>query len=82
MRIMVNKGENLHLCGASTIANMFGVSKKTISRWREMGAPIICVGKKYQACYAELWHWLKDNSGEIEKSLSSGLIEVSAGHTE
>lgn len=78
----MNKGENLHLCGAASIASMFGVSKKTISRWRERGAPIICVGKKYQACYAELWCWLKDNSGDVDKTLSSGLIGVPAGHTE
>ena len=48
-----------HLCGARTIARIFGVSRSTVAGWKEAGAPISQVGKSYQASYSELWNWLK-----------------------
>jgi hypothetical protein len=30
--------------------------------WAAKGAPIALVGKKYQANYAELWEWIKNNA--------------------
>ena len=50
-----------HLCGARTIARTFGVSRSTVSAWKEAGAPIFQVGKIYQASYSELWNWLKEH---------------------
>lgn len=50
-----------HLCGAREIAAIFGVSRKTVAVWQKRGAPILYVGKKYQASYPELWNWLKGN---------------------
>lgn len=50
-----------HLCGARAIARVFSVSRGTVARWKEAGAPIVRVGKCFQAQYAELWAWLKRN---------------------
>ena len=47
--------------GAEAIAKTFGVSRRTILRWKSEGAPIFLVGKKYQARYDELWDWMKEN---------------------
>lgn len=52
---------SVHLCGARSIARTFGVSRSTVAAWKEAGAPILQVGKSYQASYAELWNWLKEN---------------------
>lgn len=60
-----------HLCGAKTIARMFGVGRKTVAEWKDRGAPIVYVGKKYQANYSELWRWLKVNIPGFHENLSS-----------
>lgn len=52
---------SLHLCGTRSIARTFGVGRSTVTAWKEAGAPILQVGKSYQASYAELWNWLKEN---------------------
>ena len=52
----------VHMKGADEIAAVFGVSRNTVSRWVQKGAPIRRIGKKYQAQYAQLWDWLVDNS--------------------
>ncbi len=52
---------SLHLCGARSIARTFGVGRSTVTAWKEAGAPILQVGKSYQASYMELWNWLKEN---------------------
>lgn len=48
-----------HLCGANAIAETFGVSRATVYKWKDMGAPIFNLGNKHQASYPELWGWLK-----------------------
>ena len=44
---------------------MFGVKRKTVIDWRREGAPIILVGKRLQAEYSGLMHWLieRDRAG-------------------
>lgn len=48
-----------HLKGAKEIARVFGVTCKTVARWTREGAPILQIGRKYQASYDDLWKWLK-----------------------
>lgn len=62
MKEATEPNDQCHLRGAKTIAKVFGVSRKTVVEWRNMGAPIFCFGKKYQANYLELWEWIKGNS--------------------
>lgn len=54
----------VHMKGAQEIADVFGVHRSRILDWKEKGAPIKRVGKKYQANYGELWPWVRDNVGE------------------
>lgn len=61
---VANIGE--HLCGADAIARKFRVKRGQVQKWHKAGAPIVYLGKKYQANYAELWEWLKQR--DIEKS--------------
>lgn len=49
----------VHLRGAEEIAQVFGVHIRTVREWKDAGAPIIVLGKKYQANYFDLWEWLK-----------------------
>lgn len=49
-----------HLQNAETIAEVFGVSRRTVVQWIADGAPIVMVGKKNQANYRELWEWIKE----------------------
>lgn len=58
-----------HLCGARTIARIFGVGRSTVAAWKEAGAPISQVGKSYQASYSELWNWLKEHGKEVFEHL-------------
>ncbi len=51
--------------GAEAIAKAFGVSRRTIMRWKRKNAPIYLVGGKYQCRYDELWKWI----GQHEKKL-------------
>ncbi len=51
--------------GAEAIAKAFGVSRRTIIRWKRVGAPIYLVGGKYQCRYDDLWAWI----GRNEKTL-------------
>ncbi len=50
-----------HLRGAERIAAVFGVSRETVVNWAVRGAPVLLIGRTYQACYADLWEWLKHN---------------------
>lgn len=52
---------SLHLRGARSIAATFGVSRSTVTAWKEAGSPISQIGKSYQASYQELWSWLKEH---------------------
>ncbi len=45
------------------IRRAFGVSKETVAAWRRAGAPIIWVGRRYQARYDALWGWLAERAG-------------------
>lgn len=56
----------MHLRGAEEIARVFGVKPTTIRHWRELGAPIVLLGKKYQANYQDLWEWLKSSAIESD----------------
>lgn len=56
----------MHLRGAEEIARIFGVKPTTVRHWREMGAPIVLLGKKYQANYQDLWQWLKSRAIESD----------------
>ena len=47
--------------GAMAIARAIGVSRRTILRWKNAGAPIYLVGKKYQCRYDDLWKWIAAN---------------------
>lgn len=79
---IMQAGCPLHLRGTRTIARTFGVSRSTVTAWREAGAPILQVGKCYQASYRELWNWLKKNEKNflgIYKNLSSGPDRASTG---
>jgi len=55
--------------GAEAIAKTFGVSRRTILRWKQAGAPIYKIGgrggTKYQCRYDEIWDWI----GKNEKTL-------------
>lgn len=53
----------LHMKGAEEIAEVFGVKVDTVRKWQRDGAPIIRIGKKFQASYFDLWMWLKDQQG-------------------
>lgn len=55
--------DSLHFCSISEIAKFFGVSEDTVREWREAGAPLFFIGKKWQANYYELWEWLKEYYG-------------------
>ena len=48
----------VHLTGADNIARTFEVGRKTVLQWAREGAPIIYIGRKYQADYNKLWDWL------------------------
>ena len=54
----------VHMCGAEEIAAVFGVHVKTVRDWKADGAPILMLGKKYQANYYDLWEWLKRKTVE------------------
>lgn len=56
---------SLHLCGARSIARTFGVGRSTVTAWKEAGAPILQIGKTYQASYMELWSWLKEDGKAV-----------------
>ncbi len=56
----------IHLRGAEEIARIFAVKPTTVRHWREMGAPIVLLGKKYQANYQDLWQWLKSRAIESD----------------
>lgn len=45
--------------GAEAIGAVFGVSRKTVRQWALDGAPIMYVGRCYQANYARLCLWLE-----------------------
>jgi phage terminase Nu1 subunit (DNA packaging protein) len=46
------------LVGIEAIRAAFGVGAKTVRKWKEKGAPIICDGGGvYRAEKAELWAW-------------------------
>jgi hypothetical protein len=47
--------------GAQAIARAVGVSRRTILRWKNAGAPIYLVGRKYQCRYDDLWNWIAAN---------------------
>ena len=54
----------VHMRGAEEIAAVFGVHVKTVREWKADGAPILMLGKKYQANYYDLWEWLKGKTVE------------------
>jgi transposase len=54
--------EQGHMKSAGEIAKTFGVSRNTVARWTQKGAPIGVIGKKYHADYDELWEWIKKNA--------------------
>lgn len=56
--------KNVHMRGAEEIAAVFGVHVKTVREWKADGAPIMMLGKKYQANYYDLWEWLKGKTVE------------------
>ena len=49
----------LHLQSMEVIAQTFGVKTGTVKGWRDKGAPILRIGKRFQASYFDLWEWLK-----------------------
>lgn len=51
----------VHLRGADNIAAIFGVGRKTVLQWIKDDAPIVYIGRKYQADYNKLWDWLIAN---------------------
>jgi phage terminase Nu1 subunit (DNA packaging protein) len=55
--------------GAEAIAKTFGVSRRTVLRWKRAGAPIYKLGgrggTKYQCQYAELWAWIRKNEKKL-----------------
>ncbi len=57
---------SVHLRNTKEIAQVFGVKAATVRHWREMGAPIVLLGKKYQANYQDLWQWLKSRAIESD----------------
>lgn len=56
----------VHLRSTKEIAQVFGVKAATVRHWRELGAPIVLLGKKYQANYQDLWQWLKSRAIESD----------------
>lgn len=59
--------------GRGIIAKVFGVSKNTVTLWKEMDAPIYQIGRSLQANYIELWAWLIKMHCQSE-NLSSPLM--------
>jgi len=57
-----------HLKTADEIATVFGVSRKTVIKWVKKGAPICIIGRKYQARYEDLWHWLLEQQDLMKHS--------------
>jgi transposase len=47
--------------GAEAIAKAFGVSRRTIMRWKKAGAPIYLIGRKYQGRYDKIMAWIEKN---------------------
>lgn len=56
----------VHLRGAEEIAQVFGVTVDRVREWRRKGAPIVRIGKRYQASYFDLWEWLKSSAIESD----------------
>lgn len=56
----------LHLRSSEEIAQVFGVTLESVREWRKQGAPIVLLGKKYQANYFDLWQWLKGRAIESD----------------
>ncbi len=48
----------VHLRGAEKIGESFGVHRKTVVQWYQLGAPIALVGGVYMTEYSLLMHWL------------------------
>ena len=48
-----------HIKGLEAIAAVFGVGRPVVRRWALEGAPILFVGRRYQANYARLCLWLE-----------------------
>ena len=53
--------------GAEAIAKVFGISRRTILRWKKAGAPIYRIGGKYQCRYDMLWDWIEKNAKSLER---------------
>lgn len=53
----------VHICGAEEIAAVFMVKVDAVREWQRNGAPIVRIGKRYQANYHDLWEWLKKQRG-------------------
>ncbi|WP_031485422.1 hypothetical protein [Maridesulfovibrio frigidus] len=50
--------------GLENIGKLFGVGRNTVRAWaQEEGSPIRQVEGKYMAEKAELWEWVKENTG-------------------
>lgn len=61
----------LHIKSKGDIADIFGVSPDTVTKWAKEGAPIFLVGNKYQVDYYSLVNWL---------SKSRPAFNVTQGH--
>ena len=57
----------VHMRGKEEIASVFGVHVKTVREWKDAGAPIALIGKRYQASYYDLWEWLKRRAVEAKE---------------
>ena len=57
----------VHMRGAEEIASVFRVNADTVREWKAAGAPIVLIGRRYQASYYDLWEWLKRRAVEAQE---------------